>query len=579
MFKKNTKHQQPALISATSELPEKQRKRLEKSWAGTFYQEFFSRIEEEAFSVLYSEKASRPNVPVNVLVGLEALKAGMGWSDEELYENYCYNLQVRYALGYDRLGDGDFEIRTLYYFRERLSQYNAEKGVNLLEKAFEQITDAQIVSLKVRTGMQRMDSTQIASNIVSASRLQLLVEGLQRVERILSDTDKARLAETLAPYIQDSAGHYTYRVKGKEAVQEHLQRIGQAIHTLLQELKTVYASEKPYQVLERLLADNFHLVESNACPKENTEITCGCLQSVDDLEATYRTKGTGHYKGYVVNITETCDPKNELQLITKVQVAPNNVDDTQLLADALPSLKERTAVKTMITDGGYGGEASDAVLQDQGVNLVQTAIRGLQPNPDKFHLSDFDLGSDEQGNPASLTCPHGQTAPVTPTRKGAWQARFDPVICAVCPFQQDGRCPTKPQKRDPRYLLPFTTQEVLTAKRRREYLAHKGDGHNLRSAVEATVRSVKHPFPAGKMPVRGQFRVTCMAIASAATTNVRRIQRYLEAKKEAEKQQNTAQSGQNSAPESIAVSPLGAVQAFLMHLLKPLPQRGAVLGC
>jgi hypothetical protein len=88
----------------------------------------------------------------------------------------------------------------------------------------------------------------------------------------------------------------------------------------------------------------------------------------------------------------------------------------------------------------------------------------------------------------------------------------------------------------------------------------------LRSAVEATVRSVKHPFPAGKMPVRGQFRVTCMAIASAATTNVRRIQRYLEAKKEAEKQQNTAQSGQNSAPESIAVSPLGAVQAFLMHL-------------
>lgn len=62
-------------------------------------------------------------MPVNVLVGLEALKAGFGWSDEELYENHCYNLQVRYALGYDRLGDGDFEIRTLYYFRERLSKY------------------------------------------------------------------------------------------------------------------------------------------------------------------------------------------------------------------------------------------------------------------------------------------------------------------------------------------------------------------------------------------------------------------------------------------------------------------------
>jgi Transposase domain (DUF772) len=157
MFRKNSKHQQPALISAASELPEKQRKRLENSWAFSFYREFFSRIDEQAFAVLYSDEASRPNVPVNVLVGLEGLKAGFGWSDQELYENYCYNLQVRYALGYDRLGDGDFEIRTLYYFRERLSKYNAEKGINLLEKAFEGITDAQIVALKERTGMQRMD--------------------------------------------------------------------------------------------------------------------------------------------------------------------------------------------------------------------------------------------------------------------------------------------------------------------------------------------------------------------------------------------------------------------------------------
>src|SRR3970040_2351702 len=195
MFRKNTKHQHPALISAASELPEKQRKRLENSWAGTFYREFFCRIDESVFVVLYSEKDSRPNVPVNVLVGLEALKAGFGWRDQELYENFCY----------------DFEIRSLYYFRERLSKYNADNGINLLEKAFEKITDAQIMDLKIRTGMQRMDSTQIASNIVSASRLQLLVESVQRVERILNEADRNRLPQTFAPYLKDSAGHYTYR--------------------------------------------------------------------------------------------------------------------------------------------------------------------------------------------------------------------------------------------------------------------------------------------------------------------------------------------------------------------------------
>jgi hypothetical protein len=579
MFRKNTKHQQPALISAASELPEKQRKRLENSWAGPFYREFFSRIDEQAFAVLYSDVASRPNVPVNVFVGLEALKAGFGWSDQELYENYCYSLQVRYALGYDRLGDGDFEIRTLYYFRERLSKYNAEKGVNLLEKAFEQITDAQIVALKVRTGMQRMDSTQIASNIVSASRLQLLVEALQRVERILSEADKVRLVETLAPYIRDSAGHYTYRVKGKEAMQAHLQKIGQSIHTLLLDLKSAYATEQAYQVLERLFTENFHLVDSRPRPKENEEITSGCLQSVDDLEATYRTKGTGHYKGYVANITETCDPENPLQLITKVQVAPNNVDDTQLLAEALPDLKERTGVETMITDGGYGGETSDAALQEQDVKLVQTAIRGLQPNPDKFHLSDFEMQSNEQGHPITLTCPHGQTVLVTHARTSGWQARFDPVTCATCPFQQEGRCHAKPQKRDQRYLLAFTAQEILTAGRRKAYLAHKGDGHNLRSAVEATMRSVKHAFPAGKLPVRGKFRVTCMAIASAATTNVRRIQRYLVAKTKLENEQKKAPKGQECAQGQLSVSFFASLKAIWKGLMMPFSLLSLCLDC
>jgi hypothetical protein len=580
MFRKNTKHQQPALISAISDLPEKQRKRLEQSWAGTFYREFFCRIDEETFAVLYSSVDSRPNMPVNVLIGLEAMKAGFGWSDQELYEHYCYDLQVRYAVGYDRLGDGDFEIRSLYYFRERLSRYNAEQGVNLLEKAFEQITDAQIVSLKVRTGLQRMDSTQIASNIVSASRLQLLVEAVQRVERILSEADRMRLAEAFAAYTQDSAGHYTYRVKGKEAVQEHLQKIGRSIYVLLQELKAGYAAEPAYQVLERIFADNFHLTESGPAAKENTELTSDSLQSVDDLEATYRTKGTGHYKGYVANLTETCDPQNEIQLITKAQVASNNVDDSQLLADALPNLQERTDIDTLVTDGGYGGEASDQAVQEaKTVTHIQTALRGAQPDPDKFSLSDFNLQQDENGNPTQIACPQGQTVPVTPGRTTGWQARFDPTLCSACPFQREGRCRTQPQKRDPRYLLTFTTPEMRSAKRRKEYQAHLGYSHNLRSAVEASVRSVKHPFPAGKLPVRGQFRVTCMIIASAATANVRRIQRYLAKKNKAILTAKSTQSEPGGLPEAGAASFFACVWASLARWLRAAPVFSPSFGC
>lgn len=526
MFKKNTQHLQPALISAASELPEKQKKLLKGSWAHSFYQEFFYRIDEEIFVDLYSSAPSRPNVPVNVLVGLEVLKAGFGWSDADLYENYCFNLQVRYALGYDRLGDGDFAIRTLYYFRERLSKHYLESGDNLLEQVFEQVTDAQVRDLQVRTGMQRMDSTQIASNMVDASRLQLLVEAIQRVHRILSAVDQQRLADHFEPYIKGRAGHYTYRVKGHAAAQEHLQQVGVFIHDLLAELQDGYGADPVYQVLARIFAEHYQLVESGVCPKANRELASGSLQSLDDLEASYRTKGHAHYKGYVANVTETCDPDNDLQLITKVQVAPNNVDDSQLLADALSNLQERTDLDTLLTDGGFGGEASDIALDGQEVKLIQTAIRGPKPDSHQFHLADFEIQFDAQDTPTDITCPYGQKVPITPARTTGLQARFDPQLCAACPFHQEGRCRAQPQKRDPRYLLAFTPKQVRAAQRRRHYLEHLNQGQNLRAAVEATVRSVKHPFRAGKLPVRGQFRVTCLMIAAAIHVNVRRICRY-----------------------------------------------------
>jgi hypothetical protein len=526
MFRKNRTHTQPALISAISDLPKNQRQRLEQSWAGTFYREFFCRINEDSFAVLYSDQPSRPNVPVNVLMGLEAIKAGFGWSDEELYEAYLYNLQVRFALGYDRLGEGEFEIRSLYNFRRRLSEYNLKHGVNLLEQAFENITDAQIVALKVRTGVQRMDSTQIASNILDASRLHLLVEGIQRLHRLLTEKEQAQWRETFAPYLHGTAGQYAYHVKGKEARQEHLQRAGQTLFTLLAGLKAKAESQDVYQVVRRLFDENFQVSEETVRPKENRELPAGSLQSLDDLEATYHIKGTQPYKGYVTNVTETCDPENEVQLITKVQVAPNNVADPSLLNEALPGLKARTDLHTLITDGGFPSETNDQTLHDLTIRLIQTGLRGVQPDPKRFNLTDFQIEQDAEGQPTHVTCPNGQTADATPGRTSGWFARFPTEACSVCPFQLNQRCRAKPQQRDPRYFIDFTLNEFRIAQRRKDYLAQKLAQHNLRAAVEATVRSLKHPFPASKLPVRGRFRMTCLMIASAIHVNLRRIWRY-----------------------------------------------------
>ncbi len=526
MFKANKKHLQRQLFSTINQLPEKQRKMLEDSWADTFYREVFCRIDEEKFSVLYSDSPSRPNTPINILVGLEILKSGYGWSDAELMEHFYFDIQVRYALGLDQLGDGDFAIRSLYYFRERMSEYYLETGNNLLESVFEDITDAQIEKLEIKTKIQRMDSTQIASNIVDANRLRLLVEAIRRSYRVLNEEDKKLLEKEYAPYIKGSTGQYTYRVKGKEANQNHIEKVGESIQTLLSKLEEGYAEEKAYQILKRIFAEHFTVVKKTIKPKAPEEISSGSLQSVDDLEASYRTKRNQHYKGYVANIAETCDPENDLQIITKVQVEPNNVDDDQMLADALPDLHKRTGIKKAHVDGGYGGEASDEIAEDLTVEIITTAIRGAKPDPNNLHLADFDVQQDEEGEPAKITCPQGQTVDVNRARTTGRQGRFDPKICAECPFKEKGRCPVEQQKRDPHPVLSFTLKELRAAKRRKLYLAHKKDEHNLRAASEATMRSAKHPFPAGKLPVRGKFRMTSMMISSAIHINMRRIWKY-----------------------------------------------------
>jgi hypothetical protein len=569
MFKKNHRHLQIPLMSSVDELPEKLRKRLENSWGGVFYREIYCRIDEGPFAELYADCPSRPNVAVNTLIGLEFLKAGNGWTDEELYDNFSYDIQVRYALGYWQLGEGDFDLRTLYYFRERLSRYMQEKGVNLVDQAFEKITDAQLASYEVKTSNQRMDSFQVSSNIRQIGRVQLLVEVLQRTERMLNEDDRGRYAESFGPYLKGHAGHYVYRMKGEE-VGPHLQHIGEFMQQLVAELEPVYGKQIVYQVLERVFSEHFSSEQTKVSAKPNTELSAASLQSPDDLEATYREKRGIGYRGYVANLTETCDPENKLQLITKVQVAPNNTDDDQFLAEAIPNLKVRTELDEMLTDGGYGGNQSDPVLAEHQVKLIQTAIRGRNPDPDKPHLSDFHIQFDEDNKPSQVICPAGKKAPAHLTcQQKSYVVCFELLHCQGCSLYEQGTCLAQAGKRDVRLRLRFTLAEAQASQRRRYSNENKRVAGNLRAAVEATVRSVKLPFPEAQLPVRGKFRVTCMLIGSAALSNIRRIQRYLQARSHEEMQQKTAQSPPDCVSDVLASSFGGGVRDFFALTPEP----------
>ncbi|MEA1910477.1 MAG: transposase [Spirochaetota bacterium] len=525
MFQQNTKHQQRKMFTAVDQLPKTARKLLEGSWAQTFYDEYFCRIDETVFSVLYSDKKSRPNTPVNILMGFETLKSGFGWSDEELYNHFLFDLQVRYALGLQDFDEEYFDLRTIYYFRGALCEYERKHNDNLIQKATEKITDKQIEKFKIKTGLQRMDSTQIQSNIQNMSRIQLLVEIIHRIHRILFDEDKEKYKDRFSNYIKEDALHFVYRLKRDEA-KTRLEEIGEDLAYFVGEFKPRYHIHSAYKNLERVFKEHYRFEEKKIVVKKGKELNGATLQSPDDTRATYRKKNGEGAKGYVANITETCDADNSLQLITNVNLEPNITDDQKLMADDLDNLAPRTDIGEIVTDAGYIGRAGSEATEKHDIKHSVTALKGRKRDEDKFGLDDFKIEKDEEGLPVNIECPNGITGEIKQGKPGRYSAGFDSSTCEACPFKD--KCFAKKLKKKDLSIIRFTDDNIRVALQRQQFEENK-DNLNIRASVESTVRSVIHPFGGHlcKLPVRGIERIKTMTILSAAMVNIRRITGYL----------------------------------------------------
>lgn len=79
-------------------LTARKQKALEKSWAKIFANEILPAIDEKRFSVLYSDKASRPSVPVNVIVGALIIKESFDHFDDKIVEYLMVDFCIQHAL-------------------------------------------------------------------------------------------------------------------------------------------------------------------------------------------------------------------------------------------------------------------------------------------------------------------------------------------------------------------------------------------------------------------------------------------------------------------------------------------------
>ncbi len=523
MFRKNKQHHQPGFFNSDFLMPNKMREQLYASWAHTFRTMVFAHIPEERFAVLYSEQDSRPNAPINVLVSGDMLKDGFGWTDEELERHLQFDLQTRYALGLDDLSKSVPTLRTFQNHRRRVREHAAAGGENLYEVVFQVITDEQLQQLQLKTGWQRMDSTQLLSNIAQSSRLELVLRVLQEGVSGLPAARQAIWREEQADYLGKQPRHICYRLKSEE-VPDYLQQTGALLVALLQELEAEPGAAAAAEMVARVLREQYQIEEGEpVVVRPPQEVAADSLQSPHDPEATYREKNGGRYRGYVTNISETCDPENPVQLITSVQTASNNTDDSQLLAQSLAEQAQRGhQIDKVTVDGGYTGPTAEAACDTYGTQLYPSRLRGGKSQGEKWGWDNYSWQLTDEGSLEQVSCPKGQVAVLQPARKeGRWLARFEDDVCAGCPYFQKG-CRVEPRKRSHPTLVVTMRSIQVAVLRQRITAANNG----VRAAVEATIRSVKHPFAAGKLPVRGLIRSQMVVCGSALLVNVHRLCHY-----------------------------------------------------
>jgi len=326
----------------------------------------------------------------------------------------------------------------------------------------------------------------------------------------------------LSAYTKQTSGQYIYKLERAEIPRE-LEKLGQIYHKLYKTLKERYKNIEIFSVFERVYQEHFTIVKNKVTVKKNEELHSGIIQSPDDIDATYRKKDKKIAKGQSVNVTETANPKNELNLLTDIAVKPNNTDDSDIMNDRIETLKEKTPdLKELHTDGAYGSEDNDQKFEKLGITHIQTAVRGRKSKVE-MKIEETTEGEYEV---SCLPVRCTQTGPRQKVKSEKTRIRhkacFDKKICDGCSLAGD--CPTLIRKR----VYYFTREQYLANKRKRNINTLPLKRRKLRPNVEATIKEFVKPLNhKGKLRIRGQFKTMIYACSMGISINFGRIHRYL----------------------------------------------------
>ena len=514
MFRKNESHFQQDMFSIYDSLPESTQKEVRKSKEYHFYHIMFCHIVEDRFALLYSDKKSRPNAPVNAMIAALYLKDHYTWTYEQLFKEIKFNLLTKIALGLKDISEIPFCQASLFNFQNRLNKHFIETGENLMEHVFDHLTADQIKRLKLKTDIQRTDSFAAASNIRNYSRLQLLIEMIIRIHRLLSDNEKEQFHQQFDTYVKQTSGQYIYSLKVSDLPHE-LEKVGLLFQWIYQNLYPKYQEIQIFKIFKRVYEEHFTIVSDKITVKSHDQLSSSSIQSPDDIDAAYRNKNGKRTKGQSINVVETANTDNPVNLVTDVSVNPVNTDDGNALNKRIDIVKKKTPdLNELHMDGGFGNSDNDKLFELNNIKAVQTAIKGRQAAV----AIDIEQISDTEYR---VSCPF-QTVSSTFARK-RHKAEFDLTICENCALCS--KCPSKAMKKY--RVFYFTEEHYLCLKRQKTIHSIPESRQKLRNNVEATVHEFTCRMPQKKLKVRGAFKAALFAFSVSAMVNFGRIYRYI----------------------------------------------------
>jgi hypothetical protein len=237
-----------------------------------------------------------------------------------------------------------------------------------------------------------------------------------------------------------------------------------------------------------------------------------CVQNPSDANATYDGKKG---PGYQVQLTETCHPDNEVQLITSALPQTAVESDAQAVTPVLTDLAANDLLPAeMSADTAYGSDENVQAAAAQGVELI-SPVPGAKVDPHALNVDDFPVNEATQ---VVESCPAGHE-PVASTydpATGTTTVEMPAATCAGCPFQQE--CPAGANHR-----LDYQDKDRRLAERRREEATEAfADRYRPRAGIEGTNSGLKRRLGMGRLRVRGSPSVFQAILLKVTGWNVLR---------------------------------------------------------